>query len=690
MATLDDNNTILLFRVGPVLCCVPSLAVDSVITPPNLTKPPGHSTSRPGIFKFGQRMVGVIELRYLFGVEKEHWKSGRNIIATINNRSYGFWVDEILDVLEMPSKGWGNLPPLIPHDVFSRTLLLGGSIYLYTEVEKLTKLRKPGLLKKYIEQLNKQQQRKTAPHSGLEKNLSSRSSSQPEPKKTITSNHQASIKQQQVTGTTTLSNSPQQQPGLNTNQLLQKDRLINKQLNKQQLQKADTHSATDMNLISSSSSQPEPIKTMALNHQASTKQQQVTGSTTLLNSPQQQQQPEFNDHQRLQKDRLINKHNTEDKIDASHPQKITGQTTNINKYESSSKNDVSNSKSNSVKNKRKNRIDSNKPPLLTPDSTGSIKNDTKLNHSINYTKQQQPTPTLQSLTIPDKTHQWPSEKDHTASIPVSSEKETTPHWPLLMLFLLILGGAGYFSYNLYLTHYQQPESITKGQFKREKYPQAILFNETEELNIDEVETEQAISLDSMENFNKYANTSPVQDTTLTNDTKSHEAVKPPTKPITPTEDSEPPHVPEGSPYHADIARSGNEITIVLHEPEQLTMNAEPETQTTIVNEVQTVTKQQTNIQVPQPEHIIEIDLIKKTEVPNRETQLKSQKISTNKKIEIIHLVVKGDTLWAIAKRYVNNPFRYPELARLSKIKNPDLIYPGNRVRIIKYEIHHSN
>ncbi len=49
--------------------------------------------------------------------------------------------------------------------------------------------------------------------------------------------------------------------------------------------------------------------------------------------------------------------------------------------------------------------------------------------------------------------------------------------------------------------------------------------------------------------------------------------------------------------------------------------------------------------------------------------------------EVSHIVVKGDTLWAIAKRYINDPFRYPELARLSKIKNPDLIYPGDRVLI---------
>lgn len=50
--------------------------------------------------------------------------------------------------------------------------------------------------------------------------------------------------------------------------------------------------------------------------------------------------------------------------------------------------------------------------------------------------------------------------------------------------------------------------------------------------------------------------------------------------------------------------------------------------------------------------------------------------------ELIHVIVKGDTLWAIAKRYINNPYRYPELALLSKIKDPDRIYPGNRVRII--------
>jgi len=53
-----------------------------------------------------------------------------------------------------------------------------------------------------------------------------------------------------------------------------------------------------------------------------------------------------------------------------------------------------------------------------------------------------------------------------------------------------------------------------------------------------------------------------------------------------------------------------------------------------------------------------------------------------RKMEILHIVVKGDTLWDIAARYLGDPFLYPELAKLSRINDPDLIYPGDIIRII--------
>jgi len=53
------------------------------------------------------------------------------------------------------------------------------------------------------------------------------------------------------------------------------------------------------------------------------------------------------------------------------------------------------------------------------------------------------------------------------------------------------------------------------------------------------------------------------------------------------------------------------------------------------------------------------------------------------KMEILHIVVKGDTLWDISEKYLGDPFRYPELAKLSRINDPDLIYPGDLIRITK-------
>ena len=52
-------------------------------------------------------------------------------------------------------------------------------------------------------------------------------------------------------------------------------------------------------------------------------------------------------------------------------------------------------------------------------------------------------------------------------------------------------------------------------------------------------------------------------------------------------------------------------------------------------------------------------------------------------LEITHIVAKGDTLWAIAEKYLGDPFKYVELAKLSLIKDPDWIYPGDIIRITK-------
>lgn len=69
-----------------------------------------------------------------------------------------------------------------------------------------------------------------------------------------------------------------------------------------------------------------------------------------------------------------------------------------------------------------------------------------------------------------------------------------------------------------------------------------------------------------------------------------------------------------------------------------------------------------------------------------QTQVKSVKVekqrdTSMKSIPKTYTVKRGDTLWAIAKKELGDGSKYTELAKLNNIKNPNLIYPGQTIKL---------
>ncbi|MGA7749525.1 MAG: chemotaxis protein CheW [Gallionella sp.] len=59
-------------------------------------------------------------------------------------------------------------------------------------------------------------------------------------------------------------------------------------------------------------------------------------------------------------------------------------------------------------------------------------------------------------------------------------------------------------------------------------------------------------------------------------------------------------------------------------------------------------------------------------------------LPANSPVDIeVYVVKKGDTLWRISKRFTGNPFNYPRIAGENSIADPDLIFPGQRIRLKK-------
>ncbi len=698
MATILDNSSILIYRVGPVFCCAPCISVLSITHPAPLTKLPGQKSRHSGIFKFNTNLVNVCELRTNFGVAPEMWLNpGRVIITNLTSGYIGFWVDEIIDVMESPSEGWGNPPPLIPRAIFTKTLRLNNEIHLYADFENLNTIKQIGYLKSYIAHLekiksatlkvtSKTKSNKTVKINNKKDSLSGTSPDKPNNKKTnkITPSNITNNNIQSTPNTSTkkthediTANTEINKPEKTNDKKPSLPRTISKKSNIEKINKIIPKSITENN----KSTKNKKTNLAVTSHDKSyvKKTNKVIADTTTKTN-------------NKIKSKLSNK-NTKNKISKpnhyqSHPTTENKINTNIKKTKdipsppNFSSNNVSTTQSfgglllslillipilivgyylissqqqttlakltitEQVKNTAFNEVSTVAQTITADTSLSDISSSITMTEA---TKTSEP-----NITKPVTTN--------TNHLDISSGKTTIPE-----ASQSLESSTTDVSSNIATTlseSTQSSEPVITDNNSATTTTDEAQASDPKQTNTTKIESEAKEKLTGVKKAliksNKKFNTIAEQyPSNIELGINNNEGPKKIVSKIVPVVKNK---------HTADVINDSKGITIKLYTP----INSKPKT----LNPAKMATNNTKTNSIKNQNKVIKIP---KKIINKKQIKLAPSIISK----EIIHIVVKGDTLWHIAKFYVDNPYRYPELARLSNIKNPDLIYPGDRVHIIQ-------
>ena len=88
----------------------------------------------------------------------------------------------------------------------------------------------------------------------------------------------------------------------------------------------------------------------------------------------------------------------------------------------------------------------------------------------------------------------------------------------------------------------------------------------------------------------------------------------------------------------------------------------------------------TKLQIPEKQE--EVAQASPTGEAQVSTDSATQQVPQGERITADTYTIKeGDTLWDISIRAYGDGYRWPELAQVNAIQNPDLIYPGNTLKL---------
>jgi chemotaxis signal transduction protein len=557
MHNIINSNALLLYKVGPVLVCSPTLPVESITIPPNLNSLPGANEAEPGMFKSMHGMVRVVDLRVRFGVDAADRKSpGRIIISEATGGYVGFWVDEIEDVISFPEKGWSQLPAHVPREAFSRALIRDEGIRLYADLENLDNFKATGYLRDHIENIKLAEVRvgKRDSDSLVAKNtvqvktenvpLHEGSNREVSDSKNIASAYNpSSVVSPASGGVKNVSNNIKEK----------KSGVINNSLNGEKAPRK----ALDKEVIKKSVSEVEK-ENISFDPVA-----------RAVKSVADQQNKNF-EIKSVRDSEYVSPAKNKEKILAEEEPRndILWLSVLVLSFISVS--------------------------VYVVEFSGDFSDDVSISSNVNNKKTQ---------------------PDNNDSAVINNYKDDDSNEIKV------------------LSDYSND---TVDISKTDEGIVIVINDYEEEISVDYSEIEKPSN----------------GEVKLKEDNYIKDAVE------------------QGD---APAGVEGNGVDAVdLNKSIKVDTNVERMTENTVTNRVY-----QNAFNREESSDLLEVD-VSVTPVKSKEPT-ESKVIKT---LKSVHIVIAGDTLWHIAKRYVNNPWRYPELARLSKIEDPDLIYPGQKVIII--------
>lgn len=650
---INESNALLLYRVGPVLVCSPTMPVEAVVMPPKITVPPGASVAEPGVFKSIHGMVRLVDLRVRFGVEENDFTSpGRIVIVEVEGGHAGFWVDEIEDVISFPGNGWSPVPAYIPKNIFSKTLVQENAIRLYADFESLDKFKASGYLRQHIAMLKADKNITGEKISDVTEAITSAAAAH----KMVDKSDADKIKMQSRQETVSLQDYSESN----------KDELVDSI-------KSDVLQA-DTGLTAGKKISDIPIVPRLMANE---------GGLGLKSN--------YKDSH----DKCSSKIKKENKI-------------------------ISSGNFHSIKSERTSTVDA----MHIETNRSQVKKHPKSLIECS--------PLLVSNKV---TASVPPRQDKKISGITTPVENTGSHWPVKFAVAALMMVMIYFMFGLIdfkifeTTSNHQTEvadkKIDNSVFNENKLsahedgslrndfhqdekeietggePVGVVVHDDFQEAASDIRQEEIIAAESREGSVEIIK-SAGEVIIVVNDVDASEAGKANSDNYLITDNI-------GKNIPSNVSENIVIESAVVEKIENKTTN-ESKNELLIVSEIDAnklAVAESEKGDVKHKQQQIKHDvagnnsaavLVHTEGNSARAAETESLSVSGGGKAEIalpvqskrtgpqskkyIHLVVKGDTLWHIAKRYVNNPWRYPELARLSKIKNPDLIYPGNKVIII--------